>query len=78
LPLTDAEKRDALAAHARARGFALGDDVASYLLTHGRRDMLSLIRALDVLDRHSLETGRPITVPLLKAAMQPELAGPAP
>jgi chromosomal replication initiation ATPase DnaA len=38
--------------------------------------MPSLIRALDVLDRHSLETGRPITVPLLKAAMQPELAGP--
>jgi DnaA family protein len=78
LPLSDEEKRDALAAHARARGFALGNDVASYLLTHGRRDMPSLIRALDVLDRHSLETGRPITVPLLKAALQPELAGPAP
>lgn len=73
LPLTDDEKREALAAHAKARGFALSDEVASYLLTHARRDMPSLIQALDALDRHSLETGRPITVPLLKAALQPEL-----
>jgi len=78
LPLTDDEKSAALAAHARARGFALGDEVASYLLTHARRDMPSLIQALDVLDRYSLETGRPITVPLLKAALQPELTGHAP
>jgi DnaA family protein len=72
LPLSDGEKRDALAAHARARGFALTGEVAAYLLTHARRDMPSLIQALDVLDRYSLETGRPITVPLLKAALQPE------
>jgi DnaA family protein len=71
LPLCDEEKRAALAAHAASRGFALADEVASYLLTHARRDMPSLIRALDVLDRHSLETGRPITLPLLKAALQP-------
>jgi DnaA-homolog protein len=48
--------------------------VAGYLLTHARRDMPSLIRALDALDRYSLETGRPITVPLLRAALQPELS----
>jgi DnaA family protein len=78
LALTDDEKREALLAHARVRGFALSDEVASYLLTHARRDMPSLIRALDALDRHSVETGRPITVPLLKAALQPELAGTAP
>ncbi|MEO5694628.1 MAG: AAA family ATPase [Usitatibacter sp.] len=70
LPLTDPEKRDALAAHAKSRGFDLSDEVSGYLLTHARRDMGSLIAALDSLDRHSLETGRPITVPLLKAAMQ--------
>jgi DnaA family protein len=69
LALTDAEKRAALAAHARARGFALADEVGSYLLTHARRDMGSLMAALDSLDRYSLETGRPITVPLLKAAL---------
>jgi DnaA family protein len=69
LSLTDEEKRAALAAHAKTRGFDLGDEVASYLLTHARRDMGSLISALDALDRYSLETGRPITVPLLKAAL---------
>lgn len=72
LALTDEEKRAALAAHAKARGFALGEDVSGYLLTHTRRDMSTLIQALDALDRYSLETGRPITVPLLKAALQPE------
>jgi len=74
LPLSDEEKRAALAAHARQRGFAIPDEVTAYLLTHARRDMGSLIAALDCLDRYSLETGRPITVPLLKAALQPELA----
>lgn len=67
--LSDDEKRAALAAHARSRGFALTDEVAAYLLTHARRDMGSLVAALDCLDRYSLETGRPITVPLLKAAL---------
>jgi len=70
--LSDDEKRAALAAHASARGFALADEVSSYLLTHARRDMPSLIGALDTLDRYSLETGRPITLPLLKAALQPQ------
>jgi DnaA family protein len=70
LPLTDEEKRAALAAHARTRGFELSGDVASYLLTHARRDMGSLMSALDAIDRYSLETRRPVTVPLLKAAMQ--------
>jgi DnaA family protein len=69
-PLSDEEKREALGAHARVRGFDLSDEVAGYLLTHARRDMGSLISALDTLDRYSLETGRAVTVPLLKAAMQ--------
>ncbi len=69
LALTDDEKRAALAAHARARGFRLSEEVSAYLLTHARRDMGSLVAALDSLDRYSLETGRAITVPLLKAAL---------
>jgi DnaA family protein len=69
LPLSDEEKREALAAHARVRGFPLADEVTHYLLNHSRRDMGSLMAALDSLDRYSLETGRPITVPLLKAAL---------
>lgn len=70
LPLTDEEKAAALAAHAKQRGFSIPEDVTAYLLTHSRRDMGSLIAALDSLDKYSLETGRQITVPLLKAALQ--------
>ena len=65
LPLTDDEKRAALGSHARSRGFALSGEVSSYLLTHVRRDMGSLMATLDAIDRYSLETGRPVTVPLL-------------
>jgi len=69
LGLTDEEKRAALEAHARSRGFALAEEVSTYLLNHSRRDMGSLMAALDSLDRYSLETGRAITIPLLKAAL---------
>ncbi len=65
-PLTDDEKMAALRAHAASRGFQLRDDVASYVLRYAKRDMPSLIGILDALDRYSLETGREITVPLLK------------
>ena len=50
LPLSDAEKGDALAAHAKQRGFSIPEEVSAYLLTHARRDMGSLIAALDCLD----------------------------
>jgi DnaA family protein len=64
--LADSEKAAALAEHANARGFALPDDIARYLLTHSRRDMPALLAILDALDRYSLEAKRPITVPLLR------------
>jgi DnaA-homolog protein len=70
--LTDEEKRTALAVHAQTRGFALNDDIVDYLLRHTRRDMPSLIAILDSLDRHSLQTGRPVTLPLLKVALRPQ------
>ncbi|MBA2690047.1 MAG: DnaA regulatory inactivator Hda [Burkholderiales bacterium] len=67
--LTDEEKIAALAAHADARGFHLGKDIGCYLLTHWRRDMGSLFTALEMLDRYSLETKRPVSVPLLRDAL---------
>jgi DnaA family protein len=70
--LSDAEKMQALQAHAATRGFGLRDDVVSYLLRHTRRDMTSLIGLLDSLDQFSLETGREITLPLLKQMAQLE------
>ncbi len=73
MPLTDAEKPAALAAYARQRGFRLTDDVIAYLLAHGRRDMGALLATLAALDRHSLATKRPITVPLLRDWLQREI-----
>lgn len=64
--LDDAEKRAALAQHADTLGFRLDAQVADYLLNHTARDMQSLLRMLEALDRFSLETRRPITLPLLR------------
>jgi DnaA family protein len=76
LPLTDAEKPSALVDYARRRGFALSDDVIRYLLAHGRRDMTTLCATLAALDRHSLATKRPVTVPLLRDWLQRRFALP--
>ena len=69
-PLSDAEKTAALRAHALVRALELGEDVIAYLLRHARRDMASLIGILDALDRYSLEQKRPITLPLLRDALE--------
>lgn len=68
--LTDDEKIAALTQAADARGLALSPGVLPYLITHFRRDMRSLSAMLDAMDRYSLETQRPITVPLLRSMLQ--------
>jgi DnaA family protein len=68
--LTDEEKIAALGQSAHIRGLALPNGVLPYLITHFRRDMRSLSAMLDALDRYSLETQRPITVPLLRSLLQ--------
>jgi DnaA family protein len=73
LALEDDAKPAALAVYARGRGIVLADEVIDYLLRHGRRDMPSLLATLAALDRQSLATKRPITVPLLKGWLQREL-----
>ncbi|OGA33961.1 MAG: DnaA regulatory inactivator Hda [Betaproteobacteria bacterium RIFCSPLOWO2_12_FULL_64_23] len=69
-PLSDAEKAAALRAHARGRALDLGEDVIAYLLQHARRDMANLIGILDALDRYSLEKKRPVTLPLVRDALE--------
>ena len=68
-PLSDAEKAAALREHARGRALDLGEDIIAYLLKHARRDMASLIGILDALDRYSLEQKRPVTLPLVRDAL---------
>ena len=69
-PLSDAEKAAALREHARGRALDLPEDVIAYLLKHARRDMASLIGILDALDRYSLEHKRPVTLPLVRDALE--------
>ena len=45
----------------------------TYAVTHGRRDLPSLMAVLDHLDRATLERQRPATLPLLKEALQLQL-----
>jgi DnaA-homolog protein len=67
--LSDDEMQAALIAHASSRAMQLNPDIAAYLLRHGRRDMRSQMALLDALDRYSLETGRPVTLPLVREVL---------
>ena len=67
--LSDAEKAQALQQHAQARGLELGNEVTTYLLRHGRRDLPALLVTLNALDEHCLRLKRTASVPLLKDVM---------
>jgi DnaA family protein len=64
--LSDEEKADALRRAAQGRGLALPGELVRYLLTHRSRDIRSLLRLLDALDRFALERKRAVTLPLLR------------
>lgn len=72
--LSDAEKIEALATQAGARGLRLPTEALAYLLAHAPRDMRSLAALLAALDRYSLEQKRPITMPLLRDVLQAKAA----
>ena len=67
--LSDDEKADALHHYAEQRGLPLDDAVLRYLLSHGRRDLPSLLTTIDRLDEISLARQRPATLPLLRELM---------
>ncbi|OWY29444.1 DnaA regulatory inactivator Hda [Herbaspirillum robiniae] len=70
--LSDDEKIAALLQATLTRGLEIPPAVLMYMLTHYRRDMPSLSRMLDALDRYSLATKRAITLPLLRELLQQE------
>jgi DnaA family protein len=69
-PLTDGERAQFLRSEAARRGLRLPEEVVAYLLTRMKRDLRSLTAILDRLDRFSLETKRPITLPMLRDAFK--------
>lgn len=71
--LSDEQKIEALSQNAHARGLMLSPGVLPYLITHFARDMRSLSAIMDALDQYSLETKRPMTLPLLRELLQQEI-----
>ena len=69
-PLSDAEKAEHLLAEAGRRGLRLSGEVVRYLLTRFPRDLPSLNGVLDALDRYSLAAKRPVTLPLVREALE--------
>jgi DnaA family protein len=69
-PPSDEERAAYLQAESERRGFRLTDEVTAYLLTRMRRDLRSLASILERLDQYSLETKRPITLPLVREAFK--------
>jgi len=69
-PLSDAEKAEHLLAEAGRRGLRLSAEVVRYLLTRFPRDLPSLNGVLDALDRYSLAAKRPVTLPLVREALE--------
>lgn len=68
-PLSDSDKLTALTTQAAERGLQQAPDVINWMLTHHERDIRKLTALLDALDRYSLATGRPITIPLLRTML---------
>lgn len=65
-PLNEADRATAIHERASALGLLLSEDVVRYLLSHGRRDLPSLLATIDALDAYSLSLKRPVTVPLVR------------
>lgn len=67
--LADDDKLAALRARAIHLGFELSDDVGIYLLRHVPRDLPTLLRTLDALDRLSVKLKRAVTLPLVRECL---------
>lgn len=68
--LDDEEKGRAMRARAAEHGFDLPADAEAYVLRHSRRDLPALLDLVDLIERHSLEAQRPVTLPLVREVMQ--------
>ena len=67
--LSESERRAVLRQSADARGIFLGDEVMDFMLTRFSRDLGSLMELLEQMDAYSLQTKRPLTIPLIKSML---------
>ena len=67
---SDELKAEILKQKAAARSFDLSDDVIEYLIRRVDRDLASLMRILDKVDRASLAAKRKVTIPFVKELIE--------
>ena len=67
--LSDEDKAQILGKRAQARGYELSPGVLAYWMARGPRDIGTLLKDLDVLDRASLARHQRVTIPLLKQVL---------
>lgn len=70
-PLTETGKLEALRIRARRRGLELGAEAARYLVRHYGADGAVLFDILERLDRASLVAKRRLTIPFIRAVLNP-------
>ncbi|MEO1889463.1 MAG: DnaA regulatory inactivator Hda [Cycloclasticus sp.] len=68
-PLSDGSTLLAIQARSQKLGLELNNDTANYLMTHFPRDLPSLWKILDTLDKASLAAQRKLTIPFLKTTL---------
>lgn len=64
--LGEAELRAALHAHASSRGYPIRPEVIDFMLKRWPRDLKSLVKVLDALDRYSMEQKRAVSLDLAR------------
>lgn len=64
--LSDDDKINAMQLRSRARGMAMTDEVAKYILSRSSRDFSQLLHVLDTLDSATIEAQRKLTVPFVR------------
>jgi DnaA-homolog protein len=72
--LSDDEKITALQQHASIRSMQIASAPAKYLLNHFSRNMTTLVKLLENLDKASLSAQRKLTIPFIKQALGESLS----
>lgn len=68
-PLDDGQKIQVMHGRAEALGIALSEEVVSYLLRHGSRDIHTLLGAVERLQQAAFTEKRQVTVPLARRVL---------
>ncbi|MCD8339081.1 MAG: DnaA regulatory inactivator Hda [Burkholderiales bacterium] len=72
VPLQEKQKRQAFIDHANERGLIVSEETMNWILTYLPRDMSTLSRLFDGVERYSRSKKRPLTIPLIKEWLEQE------